>query len=139
MDKDKTPDNKIDSAIERAAGSPTTRPRQFPRKSFSRSGMPPMRMTKKNDDVIPPIGEAIRIIPLGGVEEIGKNMTMIEYKDDIIVVDMGFQFKDDDTPGVDYILPNTKYLEDRKDKIRPAYNTYSSPTDTWTTSEAFHT
>src|SRR6185369_2478099 len=60
----------------------------------------------------------IRIIPLGGVEEIGKNMTVVEYKDDIIVIDMGFQFKDDDTPGVDYILPNTKYLEDRKDKIR---------------------
>src|SRR3990167_4023433 len=41
-----------------------------------------------------------------------------EDNHDIIVVDMGFQFNDDDTPGVDYILPNTKYLEDRKDKIR---------------------
>ncbi|OHA86562.1 MAG: hypothetical protein A3A90_00245 [Candidatus Zambryskibacteria bacterium RIFCSPLOWO2_01_FULL_35_19] len=60
----------------------------------------------------------IRIIPLGGVEEIGKNMTAIEIGDDIIVIDSGFQFKDADTPGVDYILPNTKYLEERKDKIR---------------------
>ncbi|PIR40224.1 MAG: ribonuclease J [Candidatus Zambryskibacteria bacterium CG10_big_fil_rev_8_21_14_0_10_34_34] len=60
----------------------------------------------------------IRIIPLGGVEEIGKNMTVIEIGDDIIVIDSGFQFKDADTPGVDYILPNTKYLEERKDKIR---------------------
>jgi len=77
-----------------------------------------MPRARKPDDIIPPPGDNIRIIPLGGVEEIGKNMSLIEYKDDIIVVDMGFQFKDDDTPGVDYILPNTKYLEDRKDKIR---------------------
>ena len=67
---------------------------------------------------IPPAGENIRIIPLGGVEEIGKNMTAIEYRDDIIVMDAGFQFREDDTPGVDYILPNTTYLEERKDKIR---------------------
>lgn len=67
---------------------------------------------------LPPVGENIRVIPLGGVEEIGKNMTAIEIGDDIIVVDAGFQFKDEDTPGVDYILPNTKYLEERKDRIR---------------------
>ncbi|MBI1974607.1 MAG: ribonuclease J [Candidatus Zambryskibacteria bacterium] len=73
---------------------------------------------RKPDDVIPPIGDGIRIIPLGGVEEIGRNMTVIEYGDDIVVADCGFQFTDDDTPGVDYILPNTKYLEERKDKIR---------------------
>mgnify|MGYP003393318733 FL=1 len=74
---------------------------------------------ENNDDaIVPPIGENIRIIPLGGVEEIGKNMTVIEYKDDIIVIDAGFQFEEEETPGVDYILPNTKYLEERKDKIR---------------------
>ncbi len=60
----------------------------------------------------------VRIIPLGGVEEIGKNMTAIEFGDDIIVIDAGFQFKEEDTPGIDYILPNTKYLEERKGKIR---------------------
>src|SRR5258708_2302692 len=73
---------------------------------------------------IPPAGENIRIIPLGGVEEIGKNMTIFEYKDDIIVVDMGFQFREEETPGIDYILPNTKYLEDRKDKIRAVIITH---------------
>ncbi|MFA7216368.1 MAG: ribonuclease J [Candidatus Paceibacterota bacterium] len=87
------------------------------KRSYSRRDIP-LKMTRKTNDIIPSAGDNIRIIPLGGVEEIGKNMTMIEYKDDIIVIDMGFQFKDDDTPGVDYILPNTKYLEDRKDKIR---------------------
>lgn len=99
------------------------RGRSFSKRSYS--GRPtPMKMTRKNDDIIPPIGDNIRIIPLGGVEEIGRNMTMVEYKDDIIVIDMGFQFKDDDTPGVDYILPNTKYLEDRKGKIRAVMITH---------------
>ncbi|MDO8565173.1 MAG: ribonuclease J [bacterium] len=74
--------------------------------------------TKKPHDILPPIGDALRIIPLGGVEEIGKNMTAIEYGDEIIVVDAGILFSDDDTPGIDYILPNVKYLEERKDKIK---------------------
>ncbi len=99
------------------------RTRGYPKRSFS-SRSTPLKMGKKTDDIIPPIGDNIRIIPLGGVEEIGKNMTMVEYKDDIIVIDMGFQFKDDDTPGVDYILPNTKYLEDRKNKIRGVFITH---------------
>lgn len=66
----------------------------------------------------PPAPGVIRIIPIGGVEEIGKNMTVIEIGNDIIVIDAGFQFKTEDTPGIDYIVPNTKYLEERKDKIR---------------------
>ncbi len=67
---------------------------------------------------LPKVLGNIRIIPLGGVEEIGKNMTAVEIGDDILIIDAGFQFKDEDTPGVDYILPNTKYLEERKEKIR---------------------
>jgi ribonuclease J len=73
---------------------------------------------KKADDIIPPIGDNVRIIPLGGVEQIGQNMTLVQYKNDIIVLDVGFQFKEESTPGIDYILPNTKYLEQNKDKIR---------------------
>lgn len=79
---------------------------------------------KRPDDIIPPIGDNIRIIPLGGVEEIGKNCTMIEFGRDIVVIDIGFQFKEESTPGIDYILPNTKYLEDRKDKIRAVIITH---------------
>ncbi|OHA58695.1 MAG: hypothetical protein A2571_01640 [Candidatus Vogelbacteria bacterium RIFOXYD1_FULL_44_32] len=60
----------------------------------------------------------IRIIPLGGVEEIGKNMTAIEMGNDIIVVDAGLQFPDENAPGVDYIIPDTTYLETNKNKIR---------------------
>jgi len=76
------------------------------------------RPSTKKTVAIPESGDNIRIIPLGGVEEIGKNMTVIEYKNDIVVIDAGFEFTDQDTPGVDYILPNTKYLEERKDRIR---------------------
>lgn len=68
--------------------------------------------------VNPPAPGTIRIVPLGGLEEVGKNMSFIEFNNDIIVMDIGFQFTDEETPGVDYILPNTKYLEKHKDKIR---------------------
>lgn len=73
---------------------------------------------KRPHDTIPDLGDSIRIIPLGGVEEIGRNMMVVEYGNDIIVLDAGIKFTDHETPGVDYILPNIKYLEDRKDRIR---------------------
>ena len=61
----------------------------------------------------------LRIIPLGGVEETGgKNCTVIEYKNDILVVDMGFMFPDETMPGVDYVIPDVSYLEQNKHKIR---------------------
>jgi ribonuclease J len=72
----------------------------------------------QNGKIPPPEGGVIRIIPLGGVEEIGKNMTAIEIGDDIIVIDAGMHFSNEATPGVDYVIPNTTYLEERKDKIR---------------------
>ncbi len=82
-------------------------------------------MLNGDEKPIPPLEAGnIRIIPLGGVEEIGKNMTMLEYGDDIIVIDAGFQFREADTPGVDYIIPNTKYLEERREKIRGLFITH---------------
>ncbi|MEK7170299.1 MAG: ribonuclease J [Patescibacteria group bacterium] len=68
--------------------------------------------------------DAVRVICLGGVEEVGRNMTLIEFRNDIIVIDMGLQFNDSKTPGIDFILPNTKYLEERKDKIRAVLITH---------------
>ncbi len=76
-------------------------------------------LSKKHSDVVPELPkDTVRILTLGGVEEIGRNLTAIEHNDDIWVVDAGFMFREDDTPGIDYILPNTKYLEERKEKIR---------------------
>lgn len=60
----------------------------------------------------------IRIIPLGGVEEIGRNMTAVELNDQIIIIDAGIEFADEDNPGVNYIIPNTRYLEENKHKIK---------------------
>ncbi|MFA6415114.1 MAG: ribonuclease J [Candidatus Paceibacterota bacterium] len=63
----------------------------------------------------------VRIIPLGGVEEVGRNMTAVEVgaTGDILVFDAGFQFVSEDTsPGVDYILPNTKYLEKNASRVK---------------------
>jgi ribonuclease J len=90
---------------------------------------PPREFTDKpmgpDEKPIPPLEAGnIRIIPLGGVEEIGRNMTAVEFGDDIVIVDCGFQFREDDTPGIDYILPNTKYLEDRREKIRAMFITH---------------
>ncbi|MBP9715414.1 MAG: ribonuclease J [Candidatus Pacebacteria bacterium] len=77
-----------------------------------------------NTKILPPEAGVIRIIPLGGVEEIGKNMTAIEIGDDIIVVDAGMHFSTEETPGIDYVIPNTTYLEERKDKIRALFVTH---------------
>jgi len=65
-------------------------------------------------------GPKLRIIPLGGLGEmgIGKNMMAIEYDNDIVVIDMGFLFPGADYPGINYIIPDTTYLEENKHKIR---------------------
>ena len=64
--------------------------------------------------------DTVRVIPISGVEEIGRNMIVFETKDDIVVIDAGFQFVSEgsNAPGINYILPNTQYLEERKHKIR---------------------
>jgi len=62
--------------------------------------------------------ETLRIIPIGGVEEVGKNCTVFEYGDDMIIVDMGLQFPPEDMHGVQYIIPDYSYLEKYKNKIK---------------------
>lgn len=60
----------------------------------------------------------LRVIPMGGVEEIGENMTVFEYGDDLIIIDMGLAFPDETMPGIDYIIPDTTWLEQNKKRIR---------------------
>ena len=113
----------------RPAGRPGTRT-GAPRRRFGRPNHPPRRGKARVEHQAPtqrkPVGapippppeDTVRIIPLGGVEEIGRNMTAVEVGNDIFILDCGFAFSEGDTPGIDYILPNTGYLEERRDKIR---------------------
>ena len=70
-------------------------------------------MLKKNNG-----SGSLRIIPLGGLEQIGMNMTAFEYGDSIVVVDCGLAFPDDDMLGIDLVIPDTTYLKDNLDKVK---------------------
>jgi len=62
--------------------------------------------------------KSLRLVPLGGLGEIGKNMMSIEYGDDILVVDTGLMFPENDMLGIDYVIPDFRYLLDKRDKVR---------------------
>jgi len=66
----------------------------------------------------------IKIIPLGGINEIGKNITAIEYKDDIIIIDCGLKFPDDDMFGIDIVIPDISYLIKNSEKIKGIFLTH---------------
>lgn len=62
--------------------------------------------------------ESLKIIPLGGMEEVGRNMTVFEYGQDIVVLDMGLQFPEEEMLGIDYIIPDDRYLRGKEKNIR---------------------
>lgn len=62
--------------------------------------------------------ESVKIIPLGGLEQIGMNITAIEYEDSIIVIDCGLAFPEDDMLGIDLVIPDVTYLKENADKVR---------------------
>jgi len=60
----------------------------------------------------------LKIIPLGGCEEVGRNMTVFEYEKDIVILDMGIQFPEEDMPGINYVIPNIEYLKGKEKNIQ---------------------
>ena len=62
--------------------------------------------------------ESVKIIPLGGLEQIGMNITAFETETSIIVVDCGLAFPEDDMLGVDLVIPDISYLEDHREKVK---------------------
>ena len=68
--------------------------------------------------------EKLRIVPIGGLGEIGKNMICIEYGRDILIIDAGIMFPESDMLGIDYIIPDWQYLRPRRDRIRAAIITH---------------
>lgn len=68
--------------------------------------------------------DKLKIVPLGGVNEIGKNMTMIEYKNEIIVIDCGLMFPEEEMFGIDVVIPDVSYLIKNKDKVKGIFLTH---------------
>ena len=66
----------------------------------------------------------LKVFSLGGLEEVGKNITVLEYENDIIIIDCGMGFPDDEMPGVDFVIPDVSYLEKNAEKIRGIFITH---------------
>ena len=110
----------VNSKKNTAKKAPAVKKEAKPQKSVKSNNNE--RSDRKNEFKLPQISydpnAKVRIIPLGGLHEIGKNMTAIECGDDIIVIDCGLAFPDDEMPGVDLVIPDVTYLEANADKVR---------------------
>ena len=119
-----------------AKGSAARQDRQnAPAKSVKRGSLPKLEREKKSPSprkksskpgtVKETVQEKpVRVIPLGGLGEIGKNMTVVETDRDMIVIDCGMGFPDDGMPGVDLVIPDTQYLEENAHKLRGIFLTH---------------
>lgn len=91
-----------------------------PRKNFSEKPKHNQKFNRSNKGRMTVTADtsSLKICPLGGQEEVGRNCAMFEYDNDIIILDMGMQFADEDMPGVDYIIPNVSSLRGKEKNIR---------------------
>jgi ribonuclease J len=78
----------------------------------------PVAVNPPMEKIIESAEGKLKVIVLGGLEEVGRNMTLIEYEREIIIIDMGLQFPEEDMLGIDYIIPNISYLKDKAEWIK---------------------
>ncbi|MEK9186496.1 MAG: ribonuclease J, partial [Patescibacteria group bacterium] len=83
-------------------------------------------MIKQNKPKVPTITQkgVLRFVPLGGFEEIGRNCSYFEYENEIVIIDLGIQFPEEETPGVDYIIPNISSLVPKRENIKAVILTH---------------
>lgn len=93
-----------------------TRKRSY--KPYNHTRQSKTKTTNQEEKVVEFKKSPLKIIPLGGLLEIGKNMTVFEYEDQIIIVDCGLAFPEDDMLGIDLVIPDITYLEKNKEKIK---------------------
>jgi len=86
------------------------------RPSFARSIKPAVKIEARGVNLDSEL--TVKFAALGGLEEVGRNMMFFEYGDEIIIIDAGLQFPEETTPGIDFIIPNTSYFENKKKNIR---------------------
>ena len=98
-----------------AAKRPQSKELQPKRKSSARNTMPKKNVAKSQRQV--KRADNLKVIPIGGLNEIGKNLTVLEYKEQILVIDCGMSFPEDEMYGIDVVIPDFSYLVKNASKI----------------------
>lgn len=105
-------------ATKKSSKPKTTKSSKQSKPAQKKSATKKQSAAKKRSSAPKAPAKPIRIIPLGGLGEIGKNITLYEYDGDMLLVDCGMTFPDEDTPGVDSVIPDFTYILENKDKIK---------------------
>ncbi|MBQ5320802.1 MAG: RNase J family beta-CASP ribonuclease [Oscillospiraceae bacterium] len=107
------------TAHKKAVNSKADEKKSTPRKPAAKKPTAPKKTNRKM-----PIKEPLKIIPLGGLNEIGKNMTVFEWANDAVIIDCGLSFPDEEMLGVDLVIPDFTYIEKIKDKVKGIFITH---------------
>jgi ribonuclease J len=123
IEKNKTTSGAARLERSREAGRRTRR--SYPPRRFNAPRTAPQPIMAMGNNLMRPStntpatpGTKLRVAVLGGLEEVGRNCTLVEYGNDIILIDLGLQFPEEDMPGIDYIIPNMNYLKGKEKNIR---------------------